>query len=241
MRLRGLKGFTLVELLAALAIASVIVFATTALIGNVAFYFDRGTRGVSDAERLVLALDRLAADFGSARFVLRTTEAGVATTFTGELADGEQPAKVVFVGAGRVGPASQAEEVVTLTVEEAGDVTRLVRRRATWLDPRIEDPLPQDAVVLIEGEFDIAFAFGRVTSDGALTWQESWTGQFGLPRFVRLMLRDRATGSDLLVGAEFVVRADAPDACAQVDATASCLAPAGPVPSPESESRRPSR
>ena len=240
MRLTGLKGFTLIEVLAGLAIASVIVAATTALIGNVTFYFDRGTRGVSDAERLVLALDRLAADFGSARFVLRTTEAGVATTFTGELANDEQPAKVVFVGAGRVGPTSHAEEVVTLTVEEAGDARRLVRRRATWLGPRIEDLTPQDAVVLIEGPFDIAFAFGRLASDGALTWEESWTGQSGLPRFVRLMLRDRATGSDLFAAAEFVVRADAPEACAQVDATASCLAPSPAGPVPPTESGRPS-
>jgi prepilin-type N-terminal cleavage/methylation domain-containing protein len=239
----GLNGFTLVEVLAALAIASVIITSTAALVGNVALYFDRGTRGVGEAERLVLALDRLAGDFGSARFILRLTETGEVTTFTGEQANDEQPAKVVFVGAGRVGPASRTEEVISLTVEEAGDVSRLVRRSATWLGPRVDEPTPQNAVVLVEGKYDMAFAFGRINGDGSLSWQENWTGQSGLPRFVRLKLRDRATGSDLLVGAEFVVRADAPEACAQADATASCLAasPAGPAPSPELEFRRPSR
>ena len=62
----GCDGFTLVEVLAALAIASVIIMASAALIRNVALFFDRGTRGVTEAERLMLAVERLAGDFGSA-------------------------------------------------------------------------------------------------------------------------------------------------------------------------------
>ena len=72
----GCDGFTLIEVLAALAIASVIIMASTALIHNVALFFDRGTRGVTEAERLMLAVERLAGDFGSARFVSRRTEEG---------------------------------------------------------------------------------------------------------------------------------------------------------------------
>ena len=48
-------GFTLVEVLAALAITSVIIAATVGLTHNVALYFDRGTRGVAEGERLLLA------------------------------------------------------------------------------------------------------------------------------------------------------------------------------------------
>ena len=43
------NGFTLVEVLAALAITSVIIVATTALVHNVALYFDKGTRGTATA------------------------------------------------------------------------------------------------------------------------------------------------------------------------------------------------
>ena len=93
-------GFTLVEVLAALAITSVIIVATGALVHNVALYFERGTRGVSEGERLILAVERLAADIGSARFVPRTTALGSALAFTGEPANGEEPAKIIFVGAG---------------------------------------------------------------------------------------------------------------------------------------------
>ena len=77
----GCDGFTLVEVLAALAIASVIIMASAALIRNVALFFDRGTRGVTEAERLMLAVERLAGDFGSARFVWRRTEDDAAVAF----------------------------------------------------------------------------------------------------------------------------------------------------------------
>jgi hypothetical protein len=81
--------------------------------------------------------------------------------------------------------------------------------------------------VLIEGRVDIAFAFGRVAPDGTLSWNDVWSGESALPRFVRLTVRDRATGADLLAAAEFVLRADAPPACAQEGATAGCLSGVG--------------
>src|SRR5260370_14448268 len=77
-QIKNLAGFTLIEVLAAFAIASVIIMATAALIRDVAFHFDRGTRGVGDAERLMLAVERFSADFGSARVVFPTNEAGSA-------------------------------------------------------------------------------------------------------------------------------------------------------------------
>ena len=92
----GCDGFTLIEALAALAIASVIIMASTALIHNVALFFDRGTRSVTEAERLMLAVERLAGDFSSARFVPRRTEQG-----TGAAAFAGEPTSIVFVGAGR--------------------------------------------------------------------------------------------------------------------------------------------
>lgn len=220
-------GFTLIEALAALAVGSVIIMATAALIHDVARHFDRGTRGAQEAERVMLAVERLAQDFNSARFVGWITEGGPAVAFTGEPATRDRPAKVMFVGNAGIMAGPQGEEVVALTVEPAGEVTRLVRRRAAWAGPRtrFEDISPQDAVVLVEGALDITFAFGRVASSGALEWSDNWIGQSTLPRFVRLILRDRATGSDLLGEADFVVRADAPPGCGRPDAAPSCLSP----------------
>jgi prepilin-type N-terminal cleavage/methylation domain-containing protein len=237
----GCDGFTLVEALAALAIASVIIMASAALIHNVALFFDRGTRGVTEAERLMLAVERLAGDFGSARFVWRRTEDGAAVAFAAEQASSERPASISFVGAGRaVSTPRVDDDLINLIVEEEGEVRRLVRRRATWPGPRarFEDATPQDPVVLIEGKMDISFVFGRVTPDGALAWYASWAGERVLPRYVRLILRDRATGADLLGEADFIVRANAPAACGRADAAVACLSAAPPVQTDTSEAER---
>ena len=240
-------GFSLIELLAALAIAAVIIAATTTLVHNVALHFDRGTRSVNEGERLILAVERLAADIGSARFVMRTsegsvaqgvaaqggmtqagaaqgsaaqagaTQAGGALAFIGEPAAGERPARLIFVGAGSVASNRGGEEVVALTAERNGDLMRLVRRRASWFGPRtrFEELTLNDPVILLEGNVFIAFEFGRLTQDNRVNWSDTWTGQTSLPRFVRLILRDRDTGADLLPSAQFVIRADSSSGCAQ--------------------------
>jgi hypothetical protein len=101
----------------------------------------------------------------------------------------------------------------------------IVRRRAVWADPRtrLEDVVLQDDVDLVSGQFDAAFAFARLGPDGALGWSSSWAGERTLPRLVKLSLRDRASGVDLLGGAEFLVHADAPAACASAGAGTDCL------------------
>jgi prepilin-type N-terminal cleavage/methylation domain-containing protein len=236
----GRDGFTLVEVLAALAIASVIIIASAALIRNVAVYFDRGTRGATEAERLILAVGRLAGDFGSARFVSRRTATGTAIAFAAEQESGERPASVVFVGAGGIASRSSDDELVSLTIERDGDLQRLVRRRATWPGgrARFEDVTPKDPVVLIEGKLNVSFAFGRPTPNGGSVWSSSWTGESVLPRYVRLIVRDRETGTDLLGEATFVVRADAPPACGRNDAAPACLSEPPSVPIGSSKSER---
>jgi prepilin-type N-terminal cleavage/methylation domain-containing protein len=240
-RTEGQHGFSLIELLAALAIAAVIITATTTLVHNVALHFDRGTRGVNEGERLILAVERLAADIGSARFVMRTsegsaaqggaTQGGAALAFIGEAAAGERPARVVFVGGGSVASNQGGEEVVALTAEQNGDLMRLVRRRASWFGPRtrFEELTLSDPVILLEGNVLIAFEFGRLTPANGVTWSDTWTGQTSLPRFVRLILRDRDTGADLLPSAQFVIRADSSSGCAQGNST-GCVSSSAPKP-----------
>jgi len=221
--LRGSRreGFTLVEVLAALAIGSVIIVSTAALTWNVGFYFDRGTRGVTELERLILASKRLAADIGSARYIQQPSSAGVVTTFTAG------PANIVYVTGGGMASGPQQDEIVALTVEDGDNgATRLVRRRAPWLGvpASLDAKRLGDQVVLIEGNFDIAFAFGQLGRDGVLSWSDKWTEQPTLPQFIRVMLHDRKTGVDVLAGAEFTIHADAPRACAEANATIECLA-----------------
>jgi len=220
----GQHGFTLVELLAALAIGAVIIAASSALVHNVALHFEQGTRAVSDGERLILAIERLAADIGSARFVLRTSD-GRSAPSTSPLAFIGEPARVVFVGPS-VAANQSGEEVISLIVEQEDDVTRLVRRRAPWFGPRtrFEELSFSDPVTLLDGKFLISFAYGQVSQNGTLAWSDAWQGQASLPRWVRLNLRDRATGADLLPEIEFVIRADASGGCTQKSDATVCTA-----------------
>jgi prepilin-type N-terminal cleavage/methylation domain-containing protein len=224
-------GFTLVEMLAALAIASVIIIASAALIRNIALYFDRGTRNATESERLMLAVARLASDFGSARYIARQNANGATIAFTAE------QKSVTFVGAGGVATQSADDEVVNLAIEQDGDVRRLVRRRATWpgQGARFEEITVRDPVTLIEGRLDMSFVFGRISPDGKLVWYSSWTGETSLPSYVRLNLRDRDSGRDLLGEASFLVHADAPPACGKLDPVLTCLAAAPMLPTNTSE------
>jgi hypothetical protein len=215
----------LIEVLAALAISSVIILATVELIDTVARNFDRGTNGIDAADRLMQAVQRLAEDFGSARFVVWRSESGPALAFRAEQAAGDKPARIVFVAGAGSASAAPADEVVSLTIERHGDMTRLVRRRAPWTgsDMDVGRVSMGDPVVLIEGDLDMSFLFGRHDPGGALVWSPTWIGQITLPRFVRLIMRDRATGYSPVGEADFIVRADAPSACARPDAGSDCL------------------
>jgi general secretion pathway protein J len=69
-------------------------------------------------------------------------------------------------------------------------------------------------VILLEGKVLISFSFARF-KDGALAWSDAWKGEPELPRFVRLVVRDAATGADVIAATDFVIRADASAGCGQ--------------------------
>ena len=221
-------GFTLIEMLAALAIGAVVIAAMAGLIRTVGLSFERGTRGVASAERVLLAVERLAADFGSARFILRL-DAGSGTQaalFTGARD------KAIFVTAGHAAIGERDDEMVFLTVEGDRDTTQLVRRRAAF--PGAGAPLakivPGDPVVLLEGPIDVGFAFADAAPGQAPRWSATWINQPQPPRQVRLIVRDRVSGADVLAPTVFAIRADAPGTCAVADATPACVAPSAGAP-----------
>ncbi|MFN5037228.1 MAG: type II secretion system protein J, partial [Bradyrhizobium sp.] len=72
------RGFTLIEVLAALAIGSAVIAATAVLINNVALNFDRRTGLVGKTDQLLLAVEPRPAALGGAR--PRAHGAGAAPT-----------------------------------------------------------------------------------------------------------------------------------------------------------------
>lgn len=230
------SGFTLVETLAALAVASSVIIGAAALVHHVAIFFDRGVRGVSDAERFTLAMERLSRDFAAASFVAATSasaradppgenrrkEPGKDAEKLPPVAFEGDAAKIIFVSASAVGARAAQEEALTLSIESAADEsTRLVRRRAVWLGPRagLFAGEARDAVVLLEGRYAISFSYARMNARGELAWSDRWKGEIELPRLIRLNLRDSTTGASLVAAADFIVRADAPPFCVSTPET----------------------
>jgi general secretion pathway protein J len=218
---KGRAGFTLVETLAGLAIASMIILSTGTLIHQGAFFFDRGTRAVDENEQLALAIECLTRDFAAVRFLVQKTTNGTGVGFIGEPTSAEEGGRIVFVTAGGREAGPQGEGVVSISVEASDDVTQLVRRRAPWYGHmRLEDAQPGDAAVLLKGKFSVSFSFSKLAQDGNATWSDHWTDEKGLPHSVRMILRDEATGASL-VDAIFAIHADAPPVC--VTGKANCF------------------
>jgi general secretion pathway protein J len=241
----GRAGFTLVETLAALAIASVIIFSTGALLHQSVFFFDHGTRTVDKSEQLALAIESLTRDFAGTRFVLEKSANRTMAAFTGSSASEDAPGQIMFISSGGKAAGPQGEEIISLTVELGDGFAQLVRRRSTWFGPRMHlaDAQPGDAVILLKGKYDISFSFSELSDDGTFVWRNSWSGEKGLPHAVRLNLRESETGADLLVGSEFPIHADAPAACAagEMDCLTLAKANSNPGTNPATAQPRPPR
>jgi len=206
-------GFTLVETLAMLVVAAVIIVSTGQLLHQQIFFFDRGTKVIDRSEQLALAADSLTHDFGAARFVLPKSADRV--LFTATPASDDHPARIAFITSGGSASGAEGEEAVSLVIEQGDGFAQLVRRRAAWAGPQvgIEDVRFQDPVILLKGNFSITFSFSELTDAGQLQWYSAWNGSKGLPHSIRLNLRDPVTQSDLLAAAEFPVYANASPAC----------------------------
>jgi type II secretion system protein J len=218
-------GFTLVETLAAVAIAAAVIVSAGALIHDSVFFFDRGTRSVDQTEQFALAIDCLTRDFGAARFALQSDQGKTRSSFTaGEHGD------ILFITGGGRGPGAARDEIVRISIEQDDASRKIVRRRLAWKGPRQrpEEAELRDPVILLKGPFDISFEFSKPMATGGVAWQDQWTGETGLPQAVRLTLRDAATGAILLKAGEFPVHANAPIGCAigKEDCLAIANAPA---------------
>jgi type II secretion system protein J len=223
-------GFTLIESLVTLAITSLVALSAGALFRDGLFYFDRGTRSVDQTEQFALAVDCLTRDLGAIRFVQQKGGDRQKATFISD-----EAGRILFVTGGDKAPVAQGEEIVEYSVEQDDKTSQLVRRRAAWPGPRLSlgDADLQDPVIVLKGNFDISFQFADQDSDGERVWRAEWAGDQGLPRAMRLTLRDRESGADLLPDGSFPIWANAPMGC---DLDENCLSP--PKGKPDSAPQR---
>lgn len=207
-------GFTLFEVLAALALASLIFvvlnLAMTTIERSVAA--SRTSLGNQDALET------------AARIFTRDVARIAVIRRPGTGAPG-----FLFEGTARqmIYPLPETEGVsrgglywVRLRIVTRQGVTQLIRDRAP-LPPGGDLRLPgtwDDEVVLLEGRFDIAFSY-RAQRSGSRAWADGWTGAEAMPQQVKLTIAEPGTGQlripvlvqSLLIDAEAQCAAAAAD------------------------------
>jgi general secretion pathway protein J len=210
----GEAGFTLIEVLMATLLMTVILGALATVTAQWLPNWNRGMARVQRAERLAIGIERIAADLAVAE-MLPINGSSKTPLFEGS------ELSVTFVRTA-VGPNARPGLEIIRLIEKADDQgLALVRERTPFA------PMPTDAqirfadqVVLIRSPFRVTFSYAGPDQ----VWQPVWRGQKQLPDMVRIAIRDVATGRVLSVSSAAIVHVNAPAECARAKNASQCLA-----------------
>jgi general secretion pathway protein J len=209
----GEAGFTLIEVLMATLLMTVILAALATVTSQWLPNWNRGMARAQSAERLAMGLDRIVADLAVAKMMPINGDAK-APLFEGtELA-------VTFLRTA-VGPNSRPGlEIIRLVEKADAQGLAMVRERAQFT-PRPSDAQIRfaDQVVLIRSPLRVTFSYAGPDH----VWQSDWRGQMELPDMVRVTVRDSATGQVLAVSRAATVHVNAPAECVRAKNSTTCL------------------
>ena len=209
----GEAGFTLIEVLMATLLMTVILAALATVTSQWLPNWNRGMARVQRSERLAMGLDRIVADLAVAKMMPINGDAR-APLFEGtELA-------VTFLRTA-VGPnARPGLEIIRLVEKADAQGLAMVRERATFT-PRPSDAQIRfaDQVVLIRSPLRVTFSYAGPDH----VWQPDWRGQMELPDMVRVTVRDGTTGQVLAVSRAAMVHVNAPAECVRAKNSTTCL------------------
>ena len=209
----GEAGFTLIEVLMATLLMTVILAALATVTSQWLPNWNRGMARVQSSERLAMGLDRIVADLAVAKMMPINGDAR-APLFEGtELA-------VTFLRTA-VGPnARPGLEIIRLVEKADAQGLAMVRERAAFT-PRPSDAQIRfaDQVVLIRSPLRVTFSYAGPDH----VWQPDWRGQMELPDMVRVTVRDGTTGQVLAVSRAAMVHVNAPAECVRAKNSTTCL------------------
>jgi len=209
----GEAGFTLIEVLMATLLMTMILGALATVTAQWLPNWNRGMARVQRAERLAIGLERIAADLSVAEMMPMNADAKAPLFEGSELS-------VTFVRTA-VGPNTRPGlEIIRLIEKADSQGLALVRERAPFA------PMPADAqlrfadqVVLIRSPFRVSFSYAG--SDQV--WQRQWRNQKQLPDMIRISVRDVASGQVLSVSSAAIVHVNAPAECVRAKNPMQCL------------------
>ena len=184
-------GFTLIEALAAVALTAAILAGLAAIAGQWLPAWRHGFSALQNADRIGLALDRIAEDVGGAEYARPEGGKG-APLFRGE------SNAVMFVRR-QIGPgAAPRLEIVRIGAADGGETRRA---RASFAPGPIG--AFGDAATLLEAPFRLAFAYAG--KDGR--WLDAWSDPQDLPRAVRVTVLGE--GGNFIASTAFALKVSA--------------------------------
>jgi general secretion pathway protein J len=205
----GVAGFTLIEMLVAVALMGLALTALSVIIAQWMPNWSLGFSRVQRSELVSIALDRIVADLGAAEFVMQSRD-GKLPLFSGS------ERSVTFVRTAYGPNARHGLEIVNLAESADGRGPLLARSTAPFAPA---SPIRfANLVVLLRGPFRISLAYqGR---DGL--WKSAWQNEPELPTMVRLTVRDAATARPLAISTAAVVHVELPAKCVRSNVKREC-------------------
>jgi general secretion pathway protein J len=213
-------GFTLIEMLIAIALMGVVLSALATITAQWIPNWHRGFARVQHNEMLDISISRLFADVGAAEFVTANRKA------TKPLFEGAE-LSVMFVRTALGPNTGPSLEVVRIsqTADRLGSLLARSRTPFAPTDPDAPQSLPAvftDQVALLRAPYQLSFAY--CDRDGL--WHDRWLNEDGMPTSVRFTIRDTVTERSLAVSTAAVVRVDVPVDCVQQKTKRDCGTPA---------------
>ncbi|MEY9181211.1 general secretion pathway protein J [Bradyrhizobium sp. USDA 326] len=199
-------GFTLIEALAALVVAGLVMSVLATMTSQWFPAWNRGVNRVQRAEMLGLALRRIANDLSAAEFVPSNRDQTQPLFEGGELG-------VTFVRKA-IGPnVGPGLDIVQIGETANGSDVALVRSRTSFTPLPVGVSLSEtlhfaDRVVLLSPPFRLSFAY----ADASLAWWPDWHEAGRLPTAVRLTILDRSRGGLAIMSRVVRIHVDAPAA-----------------------------
>jgi len=220
----GQNGFTLVEVLAALALASLVLVSLNLASSGVRQSVERTHRSLADQAALSAAIGIFQRD------VQRIAKLRRASGAKGFMFEGN-PRQVIYPASGHRGASQAGLYQVRLAVRDVKGGTQLIRDQMPMLPGGMagEGQSWGDAVVLLEGPFDIGFSY-RAPQTGGRAWQDSWSSTTAMPEQIRLTIEDRATGRLRVPVIVQPLQVDAEPECAADALRCGAAAPEGASP-----------
>lgn len=183
-------GFTLVEVLAALALTALILVSLNLAMTGIRKGVDAARGSLGGSAALSSAAGIFAGDVARIAKIRRKGS----DKAQGYVFDGK-PDVMVYPLTETEGLGRPGLYLVRLRVTEGANGAQLIRDRAPLLagEPWNAAPEWRDPVLLLDGRFDVAFAY-RAQRGGERSWADIWSGQRAMPEEIRLTVTDRKTG-----------------------------------------------